>query len=193
MDIGFAEPDAFADFARARRRYSVAKLASYLTPSHKGALAMLPLDDVIATAGWGAEHDLGLQMIALDSIVGTVDRRSSEFDRCFRPRSRRSQVRWQRIAAARRRGETMPPIDVYRIGELHFVQDGHHRVSVARAAGDTMIEARVREVETAVAAPDGLMLGTRTGDSSHPAKPRRRGLASRTHRWPRPVRPRTCS
>ena len=36
---------------------------------------------------------------------------------------------------AMRRGEAMPPIDVYRIGPLHFVRDGHHRVSVARAAG----------------------------------------------------------
>jgi hypothetical protein len=42
----------------------------------------------------------------------------------------------------------MPPIDVYRIGDLHFVQDGHHRVSVARSLGDTEIEARVREVRT---------------------------------------------
>lgn len=187
MDTGFAEPDASADFARARRRYSLAKLAARLTLSSNGALPMLPLDDVIATVGRGAEHDLGLQIIALDSIVGTVDRRSSEFDRCFRPRSRRSQVRWQRIAAARRRGETMPPIDVYRIGELHFVQDGHHRVSVARAAGDTTIEARVREVETARAATDRVMPAMHTGGSSHAAESRRRGLASRTHRRTRPI------
>jgi len=52
----------------------------------------------------------------------------------------------------------MPPIDVYRIGELHFVKDGHHRVSVARAHGDTTINAHVREVHTAVAAIDELML-----------------------------------
>ena len=43
--------------------------------------------------------------------------------------------RWERIAAAQRRGESMPPIDVYRVGDLHFVRDGHHRVSVARAQG----------------------------------------------------------
>ena len=193
MDTGFPEPDAIADFARARRRYSLAKLASRLTLKSNGALAMLTFDDVVAAVGRGAEHDLGLQMIALDSIVGTVDRRSSEFDRCFRPRSRRSQVRWQRIAAARRRGETMPPIDVYRIGELHFVQDGHHRVSVARAAGDTSIEARVREVETAVVATNGLIPAAHPGGRPRAARPRRRGLARRTRRWPRPVTMRTCS
>jgi len=27
--------------------------------------------------------------------------------------------RWERIATAQRRGQAMPPIDVYRIGELH--------------------------------------------------------------------------
>jgi hypothetical protein len=42
----------------------------------------------------------------------------------------------------------MPPIDVYRVGELHFVEDGHHRVSVARAEGDTTIDAHVRDVQT---------------------------------------------
>ena len=71
-------------------------------------------------------------MIPLDSIVGTVDRRRGEFDRDFRPLGG-TRGRWERIATARRRGEAMPPIDVYRIGDLHFVQDGHHRVSVARA------------------------------------------------------------
>ncbi len=114
------------------------------------ALAMLPFDDVVAAQGRVAEHDLGLQTIALDSIVGTLSRRNGEFDRLFRPRTARLQSRWQRIAAARRRGETMPPIDVYRIGALHFVRDGHHRVSVARAYGDTTIDAYVREVQTKV-------------------------------------------
>ena len=46
-----------------------------------------------------------------------------------------------------RRGESMPPIDVYRIGELHFVRDGHHRVSVARALGRADIDAYVTEVQ----------------------------------------------
>jgi hypothetical protein len=62
------------------------------------------------------------------------------------------------VAAARRRGEALPPIDVYRIGDLHFVQDGHHRVSVARALGEKTIEARVREVITALGAGRELRL-----------------------------------
>ena len=46
----------------------------------------------------------------------------------------------------------MPPIDVYRIGDMHFVRDGHHRVSVARQLGLDVIEANVTEIETEVGA-----------------------------------------
>jgi hypothetical protein len=163
MNTGFPEPDAAAAFARERRRQALAKLASRLTMKRGDALAMLSFDDVVAALGRVAEHDLGLQPIALDSIVGSVDRLSGEFDRKFRPRSRRLQSRWQRIAAARLRGATMPPIDVYRIGELHFVQDGHHRVSVARAHGDPAIDARVRQVQTARSAPPSARRKQRNG------------------------------
>src|SRR5438045_8864587 len=95
------------------------------------------------------ERYLALRPIPLDSIVGTVDR-AREFDRRFRPTSARVRGRWQRIAEAQRRGQAMPPISVYRIGDMHFVRDGHHRVSVARAMGREDIDAYVTEVQTAV-------------------------------------------
>jgi hypothetical protein len=109
---------------------------------------MLPLEEVVDALGRVGERDLGLQEIELDAIVGTVGRRRGEFDRRFRPASSLTRSRWQRIAAARRRGKAMPPIDAYRVGELLFVEDGHHRVSVARSLGDLTIEARVREIQT---------------------------------------------
>ena len=119
---------------------------------------MLPFEDVLAALGRSGERHLGLQPIALKSVIGTVDRRETEFDRSFRPASSRPRRRWESIAAARRRGRPMPPIDVYRIGALHFVIDGHHRVSVARAHRDTHIDAHVREVQTRVPVTDELML-----------------------------------
>jgi hypothetical protein len=57
-----------------------------------------------------------------------------------------------------RRGEPMPPVDLVRIGEIHFVRDGHHRVSVARALGHTDIEGHVTEVVTRVGAERAIML-----------------------------------
>ena len=119
---------------------------------------MLPFEEVVVALGRTGERHLELQSITLDSVVGTVDRRHAEFDRRFRPASARPRRRWERIAAARRRGRPMPPIDVFRVGELHFVIDGHHRVSVARAHGDTHIDANVREIQTKVALNDDLII-----------------------------------
>ena len=75
-----------------------------------------------------------------------------DFDRHFQPTSSRVRERWERLALAERRGESIPPIDVYRIGDLHFVKDGHHRVSIALATGRKTIDAYVTEVLTAVPA-----------------------------------------
>src|SRR4051812_41859776 len=116
---------------------------------------MLPFDEVVAALGATSRVDVGEQVIPLDSIMGTVDRRRGEFDRDFRP-SPGTRGRWERIAEARKRGEAMPPIDVFRIGDLHFVRDGHHRVSVARALKEKDINARVIEVRTKLGAEPEL-------------------------------------
>jgi hypothetical protein len=111
----------------------------------------------VQALGRTGERRLGVQVISLDSIVGTVDR-SREFDRSFRPTSPRVRDRWQQINLAQRKGQAMPPIDVYRIGEVHFVKDGHHRVSVARSLGYRDIEAYVTEVITQVGADRQIRL-----------------------------------
>ena len=101
---------------------------------------ILPYEEVIEALGFVSERRVGLQVVPLDAIVGTVDR-ARDFDRRFRPTSGRVRSRWEQIAAAMRRGEAMPPVDLLRIGEIYFVRDGHHRVSVARALGRTDIDA----------------------------------------------------
>jgi hypothetical protein len=58
--------------------------------------------------------------------------------------------RWEQLALAERRGAAIPPIEVYRVGGLHFVSDGHHRVSIAAATGQQAIDAYVTEILTAV-------------------------------------------
>jgi len=148
-DTGFPRADAQYDFSRARRRRALARLANRLRGQPGDKLAILSFEDVVDALGRRGERRLGLQSIALDSIVGSVDRRQ-EFDRGFRPTSPRVRGRWEKIAVARRRGEAMPPIRVYRIADAHFVEDGHHRVSVARAQGQPDIDAYVTEVMTEV-------------------------------------------
>jgi hypothetical protein len=148
---GFPRADVENDFLRARRRQVLARLAHRLRREPDDVNLILPFDDVVASLGRRGERFLGLQTLALDSIVGTVDSRR-DFDRRFRPTSSRVRERWERLALAQRRGESVPPIDVYRIGDLHFVRDGHHRVSIAIATGQSTIEAYVTEVLTTVPA-----------------------------------------
>ena len=150
-DTGFPRADAENDFLRARRRQVLARLATRLRGEPDDVNIMLPFDEVVAALGRVAERPVGLRVIRLDSIVGSVDR-TRDFDRRFRPTSARVRERWQRLALAQRRGEAVPPIDVYRVGELHFVRDGHHRVSVAHALGQETIEAYVTEVRTRLSA-----------------------------------------
>jgi len=120
---------------------------------------ILPFDEVVDALGRVEERYVGLETIELDQVLGTVDRGRGGFDRQFRPTTARVRMRWERIANAARRGEPLPPISVYRIGEVCFVRDGHHRVSVARALARTEIDAYVVEVVTRVGAERTLRVG----------------------------------
>lgn len=153
-ETGFPRADVENDFLRARRRQVLARMVNRLRREPDDVNVVLPFDEVIAALGLRSERDLGLRSIPLNHVVGTVDARH-DFDRRFRPTSGRVRERWERLALAQRRGESMPPIDVYRIGELYFVKDGHHRVSIAIATGQKTIDAYVTDVQTVVPA-DGI-------------------------------------
>jgi hypothetical protein len=148
-DTGFPHADVENDFQRARRRQVLARLAQRLRREPDDVNLILPFDEVVAALGRKGERSLGLQVIRLATVVGTVDSKR-DFDRRFRPTSSRVRERWERLALAQRRGEPIPPIDVYRVGDLHFVKDGHHRVSIALATGQATIDAYVTEILTAL-------------------------------------------
>jgi hypothetical protein len=205
-DTGFPRADVENDFLRARRRQVLTRLAHRLRREPKDVDLILPLDEFVGALGRRGERYLGLQTIRLDTIVGTVDSRR-DFDRRFRPTSSRVRSRWEQLALAQRRGQPMPPIEVYRVGDLHFVKDGHHRVSIAAATGQETIDAYVTEVFTAVPAkglrrPGDLILkralrGAMPDDSGgagieegpltlHPPVVTTLSQAARRHRWGRP-------
>lgn len=146
-DTGFPRADVENDFLRARRRQVLARLVQRLRREPDDVNLILPFDDVVAALGRTGERRLGLRTIPLDHIVGSVDS-MRDFDRRFRPTSNRVRERWERLALAQRRGESIPPINVYQVGDLYFVEDGHHRVSIALAMGEKTIDAYVTEVLT---------------------------------------------
>lgn len=102
---------------------------------------LLHLSDVAAGSAANA-RDLGIRSVQLDDIRGT-ENRDAEFDADFLPLQEHVEHRWVSVASAMMRGVPLPPIELIRAGETYFVRDGHHRVSVARAQGQKMIEAHV--------------------------------------------------
>jgi hypothetical protein len=154
---GLSGVDAQHDFLRARRRAALAKLIARLRGEPDDVGVVMPYEEVIEALGFVSERSAGYQVVALDQIVGSVDR-GRDFDRRFRPTSGRSRGRWEQIAAAARRGEAFPPVDLMKVGQLYFVRDGHHRVSVARALGRTDIDAYVTDVHTRVDADNAMKL-----------------------------------
>lgn len=86
---------------------------------------------------------IGIKNIHVAEIVGTLDR-ETDFDRQFRPLKKHTLDRWVNAYILHEQ-DGWSPIVVHKIGEKYFVEDGHHRVSVARAIGMEFIEAKVWE------------------------------------------------
>jgi hypothetical protein len=157
VSTGFPGSDAQSDFSRARRARLLAEIGRRLRREPDDVALMLPFEEVVEALGRVGQHDLGLQVVPLDAIVGSVDR-TVDFDRGLRPTSPRLRSRWERINAAQRRGEALPPVSLYKIGDLYFVRDGHHRVSVAKSLGRKDIDAYVTEVTTRIKLSDDTLV-----------------------------------
>lgn len=130
---------AVALYDRARTRSRWHGLWSVLT---RRANQLLDLGQVEASCNIGARCYAGIQTVPLRQIRGSACR-SHDFDSLFHPRRSHNKSRWLTIAVARQMGTILPPVELVRVGDVYFVQDGHHRVSVARAMGQACIEAEV--------------------------------------------------
>jgi hypothetical protein len=147
METGNLLIDAQTAFAREQRRRRRARALGWLTRRRGAAGCLAALDDALNGGVPAMRRASGLHAIALESIAGTAERaKARTFDGRFRPRPT-SRRRWERIWMAERRGAGLPPISVYRLGDRHFVRDGHHRVSVALSLGMAAIDAEVTELD----------------------------------------------
>ncbi|MFV0458679.1 MAG: chromosome partitioning protein ParB [Actinomycetales bacterium] len=153
-DSGSPRMDAEADFIRVRRQQMLSNLSHRMRGHGSDSSQSLPFDEVVQALGRVSEQPLGIRTIEVDRIVGSVDK-VRDFDPKFRPTSGRSRQRWERLALAVRTGQDFPPIDVYQVGDMYFVRDGHHRVSVCRALDVPVIDADVTRVVT-LAEPSGV-------------------------------------
>jgi hypothetical protein len=146
MDTGNLLIDAQTAFMRERRKRRRARFAGWVLRRPGTAASLQRLDDQLGGAPPAGRRRAGLRAIALETIVGTAEcAKAHGFDGRFRPTGT-SRKRWEGLWMAERRGTPLPPISVYKLGDAHFVNDGHHRVSVARALGKAAIDAEVTEL-----------------------------------------------
>ncbi len=104
---------------------------------------LLPFGPILASLKQRTGFYRGIKEIPLKQVVGSIDR-ATDFDREFRPLTDRNRNRWVNIRGLQS-GRGWEPIVVHKIGNLYFIEDGHHRVSVARDSGLQAIEAKVIE------------------------------------------------
>jgi hypothetical protein len=110
---------------------------------------LLSYDDIKEKLRIGGPIYRGMQTVRVDQIAGSLNR-YHEFDRVFLPASDKLATRWQNVNRAFYEDVSLPPVVLYKVGQVYFVVDGHHRVSVAREQGQVYIEAEVRECYTRV-------------------------------------------
>lgn len=118
---------------------------------------LLSFDDIRQRLRLREESYKGLQQVPLEKIAGSVGR-YRDFDANFLPRKPEMRDRWSRVYAQANSMTGLPPIELYKVGDIYFVRDGNHRVSVARQLGSGTIEAHVTELPTYVELKPGMSM-----------------------------------
>jgi nucleotide-binding universal stress UspA family protein len=136
---------ALRDFRDAHQQAALQEIIGRLTGR---STRLLSYDEVAKKLKLAGRTDRGVQQIPVKAIVGSVGR-YTDFTRTFLPRQQDDEQRWARVKTVIDKGG-MPPIDVYKVGEVYFVLDGNHRVSIARQNGMKLIDAYVIEIQTKV-------------------------------------------
>ena len=135
-----AETQAEVDFGRARRRALIRRVRGAV---RKDIISLPAFEEVRRSLGVLNRLPLAkTETVEVEKIVGSVGRRN-DFDACFLPVRSNVSSRWERVDRAFRQGEELPPVSLYKMGDAYFVNDGNHRVSVARYHGVESIDAEV--------------------------------------------------
>jgi hypothetical protein len=136
----------YSTFGKARRREIAHRLFSLVRGKEQDPL--LALDDVREQLHLYEQWYVGIRTIPIEKISGSVDR-AADFDRAFLPRRSSMEERWRRVESTFQ-SRAFPPIVVYKVDDAYFIEDGHHRVAIARQRGDEFIDGEVTEVKSPV-------------------------------------------
>ena len=141
------DEQVIADFERARHRAFLNDLRALF---RRQSNDLIPYHEIRSRLQPEGETYRGIQEVPIKQIVGSEDR-FRDFDRAFLPRQAHTAGRWKNIDRAFLSDVILPPIQLYKVGNVYFVKDGNHRVSVARERGAEYIDAEV--IESHIRAP----------------------------------------
>jgi hypothetical protein len=142
------------DFESIYTRGFFKRILSLLTGRAKEA-RLFSYDDVREKIRCHDESYAGMREVPVDAIIGSVGR-YKDFDREFLPLRRQSKERWRNIDEAYYLDVMLPPVQLYKVGDVYFVKDGNHRVSVAKERGIAFIDAEVIETRCQVPLPSHI-------------------------------------
>jgi hypothetical protein len=136
------------DFERVRRTVFLRRMRAWLQNDLCSDF-LLSFEAARGVHGAFIQVPRGIRTVPVDKIVGSVGR-ARDFDRAFLPRRAGAGTRWKRVDRTFYGDEELPPVRLFKIGDEYFVEDGNHRVSVARYQRVEMIDALVVEVMTRI-------------------------------------------
>jgi len=141
VDLMNLEEQVDLDFTLARRRARLSRLKSLLLRRHTRS-TLLSSDEIRRVVPASGATYRGRRTVEASRVVGSLGKHD-HFDQDFMPLSRANPQKWKRIDRAFRLGQELPPVSLLQLGGDYFVNDGNHRVSVARFHGAEWIDAEV--------------------------------------------------
>lgn len=152
MGDNFIADTARDNFNKARVKETLSQILFTLTPERQHLLSLQDVKDLLRPK---REYYKGLKVVPIKMIVGS-EGRYMDFNQSFLPKHEHVRHRWESIDRAHQKDINLPPVKVYKIGEVYFVRDGNHRVSVAKMQGVENIDAEVIELDAEIAIEPGM-------------------------------------
>lgn len=135
----YAQTSVSEDFCRLHNQAWRRQVWATLTGQRH---ALLNLHKVARQSKVQTRSHAGIKLVSIVQIRGS-EGRCEDFDADFRPLKSHNKARWVSVALAHSRDVALPPVELVQVNDIYFVRDGHHRISVAKLAGQQEIEAEV--------------------------------------------------
>lgn len=142
---------ASEDFSKARIKSRFLTVLNLLSPEKQHLMSLYDIKTLVKPK---TETYKGMKVVPVKNIVGS-EGRYKDFNQAFLPRKEHLRNRWESIDRAHLTDVILPPIKLYKIGDLYFVRDGNHRVSVAKMQGVYAIDAEVIELNSEIEVKKG--------------------------------------